>query len=165
MITGSSSLFQPRSRKSRPREVVCPEDSNSGIAAMPGIQFAQVRATISLAEVLNLIGFVPCEASGDQVRGPCPVHRSSSPSSPSFSAHLNRHIYRCFRCGSVGNQLDLYASVTGLSLYEAALALCEQLHQEISWDARSQTEYDATRSDRPVKSSRDQAAICTQDSL
>jgi len=133
MITGSSSLFRPRSRKSRPREVVCPEDSNSGIAAMPGIHFAQVRAAISLVEVLNLIGFVPREASGDQVRGPCPVHRSSSPSSRSFSAHLNRHIYRCFRCGSAGNQLDHYASVTGLSLYEAALALCEQLHQEILW--------------------------------
>ncbi len=133
MITGSSSLFRPRSRKSRPREVVCPEDSNWGIAAMPGIHFAQVRATISLVEVLNLIGFVPREASGDQVRGPCPVHRSSSPSSRSFSAHLNRHIYRCFRCGSAGNQLDHYASVTGLSLYEAALALCEQLHQEIPW--------------------------------
>ena len=100
---------------------------------MPGIHFAQVRATISLVEVLNLIGFVPREASGDQIRGPCPVHRSSSPSSRSFSAHLNRHIYRCFRCGSAGNQLDHYASVTGLSLYEAALALCEQLHQEIPW--------------------------------
>ena len=109
------------------------EGSHLRIATMPGIHFARVRAAISLAEVLNLIGFVPCEAFGDQVRGPCPVHRSASPSSRSFSANLKRHIYRCFRCGSSGNQLDLYASVTGLSLYEAAAALCEQLDQEIPW--------------------------------
>ena len=31
------------------------------------------------------------------------------------------------------NQLDLYASVTGLSLFEAAIALCKQLDREIPW--------------------------------
>ena len=43
------------------------------------------------------------------------------------------HVYKCFKCGSSGNQLDLYATVTGLSLFEAAIALCEQLHREIPW--------------------------------
>jgi DNA primase len=100
---------------------------------MPGIHFARVRALIPLADVLNLVGFVPYETSRDQVRGPCPVHHSTSPMSRSFSANLKRHIYRCFTCGSKGNQLDLYASVTGLSLFEAAIALCEQLDREIPW--------------------------------
>jgi DNA primase len=100
---------------------------------MPGIHFAEVRARIALADVLNLIGFVPCETTGDQVRGPCPVHHSTTPSSRSFSANLKCHIYKCFNCGSSGNQLDLYASVTGLSLFEAAIDLCEQLHCEIPW--------------------------------
>ncbi len=100
---------------------------------MPGIHFARVRAMIPLADVLNLVGFVPCETSRDQVRGPCPVHHSTSPMSRSFSANLKRHIYRCFTCGSKGNQLDLYASVTGLSLFEAAIALCEQLDRETPW--------------------------------
>ena len=35
---------------------------------MPGIHFARVRAMIPLADVLNLVGFVPCETSRDQVR-------------------------------------------------------------------------------------------------
>jgi len=100
---------------------------------MPGIHFARVRAMISMADVLNLIGFVPCARSGDQVRGPCPVHHSAAPTSRSFSANLKRHVYKCFKCGSCGNQLDLYRSVTGLSLFEAAIALCEQLHHEIPW--------------------------------
>ena len=75
----------------------------------------------------------PASPSGDQVRGPCPVHHSISPSSRSFSANLKRHIYRCFKCGSCGNQLDLYASSTGLSLFEATIALCERLHREVPW--------------------------------
>ena len=100
---------------------------------MPGIRYAEVRAAVTISEVLGLLGFVRCETSGDQVRGPCPVHRSTAPSSRSFSANLRSHAYRCFKCGSSGNQLDLYAAVTGLSLFEAAVALCEQLHREISW--------------------------------
>lgn len=100
---------------------------------MPGIHFATVRARIPLADVLKLISFVPSEISRDQVRGPCPVHRSASPTSRSFSANLHRHIYKCFTCGSKGNQLDLYASVMGVSLFEAAIALCKQLDREIPW--------------------------------
>jgi hypothetical protein len=98
---------------------------------MPGIQFAEARSRIALAEVLAVLGFVPCESSGEQVRGPCPVHHSASPSSRSFSANINLHIYRCRMCGSCGNQLDLYASATGLSLFEATPALCEQLRREV----------------------------------
>src|SRR5271157_5225454 len=87
---------------------------------MPGIHFATVRAMIPMGDVLKLVGFVPCKTSRNQVRGPCPVHHSISPTSRSFSANLTRHIYTCFGCGSKGNQLDLYAAVTGLSLFEAA---------------------------------------------
>jgi DNA primase len=100
---------------------------------MPSISYAEVRARIPLAEVLNLIGFVPCDRRGDQLRGPCPIHRSSRATSRSFSANLKLHAYKCFKCGSKGNQLDLYASVTKQGLFEAAVALCEQLHHEIPW--------------------------------
>jgi CHC2 zinc finger len=107
--------------------------SISRITVVPGIHFTEVRARIALADVLDLLGFVPCESSGDQVRGPCPVHHSISPLSRSFSAHLRRHIYKCFKCGSCGNQLDLYAASTGLSLFEATIDLCEKLHREVPW--------------------------------
>jgi hypothetical protein len=100
---------------------------------MPGIRFAEVRARVTMAEVLGLIGVVPRETAGAQVRGPCPVHHSATPSSRSFSANLRLHIYRCFKCGSSGNHLDLYASATGLSLFEAAVKLCEQLGREVPW--------------------------------
>ena len=103
---------------------------------MPGIHFAQVRAHISLADVLDLLGFVPQKQSGTALRGPCPVHRSTSARSRSFSANVKRNVYHCFKCGSSGNQLDLYAAVKGLPIFEAAVALCAQLHREVPWVRR-----------------------------
>ena len=131
--TGSSSLIPTRSQTRCPDGIRPLIPSALRASAMPGIHFAEVRDRISLADVLDLLGFIPCESSGDQVRGPCPVHHSISPSSRCFSANLKRHIYRCFKCGSCGNQLDLYASATGLSLFEATVAVCEQLHREVPW--------------------------------
>ena len=92
---------------------------------MPGLRFAEVHTLISLAEVLEVVQFVPCERSRDQVRGPCPVHHPDRPGSRSFSENLRRNVYQCFHCGSSGNQFDLYAAVTGLPLFAAAVALCE----------------------------------------
>jgi len=100
---------------------------------MPGIRYAEVRAAVTISEVLGLLGFVPCETSGDQVRGPCPVHRSTAPSGRSSFANRRLHIYRCFKCGSSGNQLDLYAAAADLCLFEATVRLCEQLHREVPW--------------------------------
>ena len=71
---------------------------------MPGVRFQEVRSLVSMAQVLDLLGFVAHEASRDEVRGRCPVHGSTLPKSRSFSANLNKGVYRCFRCGSAGNQ-------------------------------------------------------------
>jgi DNA primase len=103
---------------------------------VPGIRFSEVRVMISMADVLELLGFVAVESWQDQVRGPCPVHRPASARSRSFSANLKRQVYQCFSCGSKGNQLDLYAAATGLSLFDATVALCERLHLDIPWIQR-----------------------------
>jgi DNA primase len=100
---------------------------------MPGVDFAQVRAQISMAAVLDLLGVEPQTHSGTTLRGPCPVHGSTSIKSRSFSADLERNVYHCFKCGSSGNQLDLYAAVKGLPIFEAAVALCAQLQREVPW--------------------------------
>jgi DNA primase len=77
---------------------------------VPAIDFQAVRERISMAEVLALIGFEPQARSGSALRGSCPIHRSQRPRSRSFSVQLDRKVYRCFRCGSAGNHLDLYAA-------------------------------------------------------
>ena len=97
---------------------------------MAGIDYAALRQQLRLADVLDLLGFVPSTRGGPQLRGPCPLHGSRSPRSRSFAAHLERHCWRCFRCDAGGNALDLWVAVTKLPLYQAALDLCQRLHVE-----------------------------------
>jgi DNA primase len=100
---------------------------------MPGVDFQAVRGMISMSEVLDLIGFVSCACSGQQVRGPCPIHKSSSASSRSFSANLAKNTFHCFKCGAAGNHLDLWAAVNHQNIHEAAIELCSQLARDIPW--------------------------------
>ena len=97
---------------------------------MPGIDYSKLRARIQISDVLKLAGFEAAETSGDQVRGPCPIHGSNSPSSRSFSANLSKNSFRCFKCGASGNQLDLWVAISKLPLHEAAKDLCERLQIE-----------------------------------
>ena len=106
---------------------------SQGRRPLPGVDFQTVRCMVPMARVLQLIGFVARESSGDQLRGPCPIHGSSSPKSRSFSANPGRNAYRCFRCDSSGNQLDLWAAVTKMDLYAAAIDLCEKAQVDIPW--------------------------------
>ena len=100
---------------------------------MPGVDFRQARASVSLAEVLDLLNFEARTRWGDQLRGPCPVHGSRSPTSRSFSAHLGKNVWHCFRCGAGGNALDLWAAVTQQSLHAAVLDLCQRLGRDVPW--------------------------------
>jgi len=98
---------------------------------MPGIDFRQLRADVTMAQVLELLGFVVAERSGDQVRGECPLHEPSERGKHrSFSANLGRNMFRCFKCGASGNHLDLWARATTKPVYEAALELCTRLNKE-----------------------------------
>ncbi len=98
---------------------------------MPGIDFAVLRQQLRLAQVLELLDYVPTTRCGPQVRGPCPVHGSRRKRSRSFAAHLQWQCWHCFRCGAGGNALDLWMAVTQLPVYEAALDLCRRLHLDV----------------------------------
>ena len=98
---------------------------------MAAIDFHALRDQVGMGEVLDLLGFVPTQRHGSQVRGPCPLHGQHSPLSRSFSANLEKNAYRCFHCGSSGNQLDLWMAATRQPLYQAASQLCEKLHQPV----------------------------------
>jgi hypothetical protein len=100
---------------------------------MPLVDLRQARAEVRLATGPPLLGWRPRERRGEQVRGPCPVHGSSSPRSRSFSAHLGRNAWRCFRCEAQGNALDLWARATGQELYPAVLELYRRLGRSVPW--------------------------------
>jgi DNA primase len=94
---------------------------------MAGIDFRQARQEIRLAEVLALLDYRPRRRGGGQLRGPCPVHGSTSATSRCFSAHLGKGIWHCFRCGAGGNALDLWAAATKQAIYPAVLELYRRL--------------------------------------
>jgi hypothetical protein len=74
----------------------------------PESTFGSCGSNVSMTDVLGLLGFVALSRRGEQVRGECPLHRSSKPGKHrSFSANLGRHTFQCFKCGVSGNQLDL----------------------------------------------------------
>jgi putative transposase len=91
------------------------------------IDFAAVRAAITMAAVLQVLGFQANSTRRTQQRGPCPLHRSTSATSRCFSANLDQHTFHCFKCGRCGNALDLWAQATGQSPYDAAIDLCDRL--------------------------------------
>jgi len=100
---------------------------------MPLIDLRAVCREIRLSGVLESLGWHARECRGAQVRGPCPVHGSSSPRSRSFSAHLGRNIWQCFRCGASGNALDLWLGIRQQPLYPAVLELYRQLGRAVPW--------------------------------
>ena len=94
-----------------------------------GLDFKAIREMVSMADVLRLLDYQPTARRAGQLRGPCPVHGSTSRRSRSFSVDLVGNRFQCFapRCGAKGNQLDLWVAVTGIPLYEAAWDLCEKM--------------------------------------
>ncbi len=100
---------------------------------MPLVDLRQARREIRLSWVFGLLGWQPREQRGEQVRGACPLHGSTSPRSRSFSAHLGRGVWHCFGCEASGNALELWAQATGQCLYRAVLDLYDRLGQEVPW--------------------------------
>jgi DNA primase len=100
---------------------------------MPGIDFREARAGVSLAEVLELLRFEASARHGGQLRGPCPVHGSRTPGSRSFAAQLRKNAWHCFKCGAGGNALDLWVAVTQQALHAAVIDLFMRLGREVPW--------------------------------
>lgn len=89
------------------------------------VDFAHVKAQLSLAQVLDQVGLLTrLRGSGPQRRGACPLHRGDG-RGRSFSVNLEANVFQCFdkTCGQKGDAIDLWAAWHGLSLRQAALDL------------------------------------------
>jgi hypothetical protein len=73
---------------------------------MPGVDFDVLRGEITMQQVLDEIGFRATHRDGDQLRGMCPVHGSTSENSRVFSVNLSTRRYYCHKCKSHGNQFE-----------------------------------------------------------
>ncbi len=99
------------------------------------INYGQLRASVRIEVILSWMQWEASSRVGDQHRGPCPLCTASrvEPLRPGarreFSVNPQRNIYRCFRCGSGGNAVDLWACYRKLPLYEAAHEIQAHLSQ------------------------------------
>jgi putative transposase len=110
-------------RQTRHEQLQTPPDSSA-----PAIDFAALKAAITIAQVLALLGFTPRSDRAGQQRGACPLHGSTSGTTRCFSVNTHAHFFHCFQCGRSGNALELWAIANRLSIYDAAVDLCQRLN-------------------------------------
>jgi putative transposase len=121
-------LAEARERRKLLRQAQHDSSPCQPAGTAPAIDFAAVRAAVTMAAVLALLGLQTNPARGAQHRGPCPLHGSTSGTSRCFSANLEQHIFHCFKCGRSGNALELWAQANQQSIYDAAIDLCQRLN-------------------------------------
>jgi putative transposase len=120
-------LTEARQRRQQMRQAHHEQAQTQPDPSRPAIDFAALRATITIAQVLALLGFVPRTSYAGQQRGACPLHGSTAGTARCFSVNVHAHTFHCFKCGRHGNALDLWTAAQGLPLYDAALDLCQRL--------------------------------------
>jgi putative transposase len=122
-------LVDARERRKQQRQLKHEQDPcQPTVTDHSAIDFGAVRATVTVAAVLQLLGFEANSIHGAQQRGPCPLHGSTAGTSRCFSVNLDKQIFHCFKCGRSGNALDLWAQATCQTPYDAALDLCQRLN-------------------------------------
>jgi transposase len=118
-------------RSAKPARKVVTAAWTDRVAAEPvsddrtAIDFAHLKRQLPMARVLDQLGLSSrLRGAGPQRRCPCPIHRGDT-RGRTFSVHLDQGVFQCFdpSCGTKGDVIDLWASVRGLSLREAALDL------------------------------------------
>lgn len=105
-------------------------------ARLRPVDFGALKRAVSIVELLESIDWkaAATRRGGTELRGPCPVHGSSSKTSVIFSVTPSRNIFRCFKCGAGGDTIALTAYLFGIARdqrVKAAVALCKQLRIEV----------------------------------
>lgn len=103
---------------------------------MPGVDFHRLRSEVTMEQVLSLLAFVPRKRSAAQWYGCCPLPECRTRPARSFSVNVALGRYFCHRCRSRGNPIELWAAATNLSLYQAAIDLCQRLGRDVPWIRR-----------------------------
>jgi DNA primase len=110
--------------------------SSHGKRRLQPVDFDALKATVSIVELLESIGwkYVQARRGGNELRGRCPIHNSSSQTSVIFSVTPSRNIFKCFKCNAGGDTIALAAYLFGIARdqrVKAAVELCKQLGIEI----------------------------------
>jgi transposase InsO family protein len=121
-------LAEARERRKQMRQTQHEQRQARAESSCPAIDFAAVKAAVTMAQVLALLGFTPRSNYAGQQRGACPLHASTSGTARCFSVNTGAQTFHCFKCNRSGNALDLWAAANRLSIYDAAIDLCQRLN-------------------------------------
>jgi len=90
------------------------------------VDFKVVKAAVSIQMVLDHYSIHNLRRSGDELRGPCPIHKGSG-KSKNFSVNTSKNAFKCFSkdCGAHGNVLDFVAAMENCSVRDAAMKLSD----------------------------------------
>jgi transposase InsO family protein len=121
-------LAEARERRKLLRQTRHEHNESRADPSRPAIDFAAVRAALTIAQVLALLGFSPRSDHAGQQRGACPLHGSTHGTARCFSVNTNAHTFHCFKCNRSGNALDLWAAANRLLIYDAAVDLCQRFN-------------------------------------
>jgi DNA primase len=103
------------------------------------IDFRKVKAAVDFQRLFDHYGITGMVNSGDELRGPCPIHKGS-PRSKNFSVNMQKNAFKCFasECKAKGNILDFVAAMEHCDVREAALKIAEWfkivVYRELSGD-------------------------------
>lgn len=129
------------------------------------LNFKELRQRLDFAEVLKHYGVELKLRRGNQHQGFCPLptHQGKK-RSPSFSANLDRRIFKCFGCGASGDLYQYVARMEGLDpengqdIRKVALLLAERYRLE----EKQPTSPKGTRDEKPraAQNKAEQASTC-----
>ena len=102
------------------------------------VDFKAVKSAVTMEEVLRHYGlFDRFKRSGENLTGPCPIHKGGNPTQ--FRVSLAKNIWNCFsECKGGGNVLDFIAKMEDVSIHAAALKAIEWF--DISAEATTRSE-------------------------
>jgi hypothetical protein len=90
------------------------------------VDFKEVKQAVSMQMVLDRYKITGLKKVGDELRGPCPIHKGAG-QSRHFCASLTKNAFQCFAsdCKARGNVLDFVAAIENCTVRDAALKLKE----------------------------------------
>ena len=87
------------------------------------VDFREVKAKVSIEQVLGLFEITGLKKQGSELRGKCFLH--SGDGKRTLAVNLEKGLWTCFSCKAGGDTLDLAAALKDCSIREAALLLQE----------------------------------------
>src|SRR5688572_32064886 len=92
------------------------------------VDFKAVKAAVSMEQVLQQYNLLDqFKRSGDNLSGPCPIHKGTNPTQ--FRVSVSKNVWNCFsECKQGGNVLDFIAAMEKITIHAAALKAVQCFH-------------------------------------